>query len=138
MAASSKVQFAPDNSRPERPLGAIVRGRDAVVVDERKEMPMVLKERSGQVPHVVIGGIHMTLRQGEELLFDRQDARDQFCAGERGAPRPWVTSIAMPEPKQAALQHQGFAAKASRRGRAGQFQRAQQIPPEMTPAKLPL
>src|SRR5262245_55381665 len=101
-------------------------------------MPMMLEEGSGQVPHVVIGGIHIALRQREELLLERQDASDQFGAGERRTARPRVASIAMPQPEQTPLQPQGFAAEASRRSRAGQFQRAQEISLEMTPAKLAL
>jgi hypothetical protein len=66
------------------------------------QQPVVSRpqQMSAQVPHVAVGRVDMALRQGEELLLERQYGRDQFCAGERGPARLRGPAIPMPQPKQ--------------------------------------
>jgi hypothetical protein len=123
---------------PEGSLGRIVGGFDARLVHERKEVLIVYEERVGQIAHVRVGGIEMPFSERKEPLFNRQHFRDQFRARQRGTTGIRITTKAMPEPKEAAIERERLPAEAFRRGRGGEVERTEHVAGHVRPAQLAL
>lgn len=100
VAAGPGHDFPPLHRGSERALGGVVRGLDAVFVDESEEMLVVHEQRSREVADVGIGGVEVPLAQAEERLLDREGFRDQLLAGQGSAPRGGIPSKPMPHAKQ--------------------------------------
>lgn len=125
----------PHHGGPERALGDVVRRLDTVLVHEGEETRVVHKEGERQVAHVGVGRIEIPFPERKEALLDRQDFGNQVGAGERRASSARVPPIAMPQPKQTAVERQRLAAESLRRRRGREFQGAEKIAGDVGPRR---
>src|SRR3989338_8336083 len=138
VASRPKHDLAPLDGRSERYLGGIVRGLDALLVHEGKEVLIVHEERVGQIAHVGVRRVEIPFAEGKEPLLNRQDFGDKFRTGERRSSGGRIAAEAMPEAKDAAVEREGLAAEAFRGRRGGEVERTEQVPTDVGPAQLSL
>ena len=113
-APRAKHDLPPLHRCPERTFGGVVGRRDPLRVHKGEEVLIVHEEREGQVSDVGIGGIEVAFAQREESFLDRQHLVDQLGAGEGRPAGAGIAPKAMPQPKQTAVEREGFTAEACR------------------------
>ncbi len=94
---------------------------------------MMEEQGAREIRHVGVRRIDVASGQREELLFDRQNSRDELWSAERCAAHAWVPAKPMPQAKELPLQGQRLVTKPFRRWRLGEFLGAQHVSGEVRP-----
>ena len=107
LATIAKGDLAPLNGMAQGAFRHIVRRLDPLLVHERKEVRMLLKQGTSEIARIDVGDVDGPFSQREERLLEGTGFRDQLLAGEGAAAHPWIAPEPMPEPEQPPLQGGG-------------------------------
>ena len=70
-AAASEADLAPLHGASKRALRDVIGRLDTVMAQECEESLEVLQQRPGEIRHIFVAAVEIAVRQGEELLLQR-------------------------------------------------------------------
>lgn len=135
-AAASKTDFAPLHGAPQRAFRRVIGRLHTLLIEKGEESFEMHQQRSGQIAHILVAAVCVSVGESEELFLQRDGFENQLLPVNGAVLCARPITEAMPQPEKARVQCQQIAAELLRIGRFGDLQCSQDIALKMRPAEL--
>lgn len=95
-ATAPEADLAPLHGTAQRPFGDVIGRLDAFVAEKSEESFEVLQQSQRQIGNLFVTAVEIAVRQGEELLLQRNRFGNQLLACDRAVANAGSISKTMP------------------------------------------